>query len=121
MFAWAKDGERAVAAGDGRAARSGLALVAGHRGVAEVHAPRSLEQVAGRRGHIAKLCRCAGEKGLRQNWIISYAVFCLKKKKNTHVMQEDWPKDTLGQSVDRLCRSSRSFGVSNSIREEPTR
>ena len=71
MFACAKDGERAVAAGDGRAAGSGLALVAGHRGVAEVHAPRSLEQVAGSRRHIAKLCRCAGEKGLRQHCIIS--------------------------------------------------
>ena len=71
MFARAEDGERAVAAGDGRAAGPGLALVAGHRGVAEIHAARSLEQVAGSRRHVAKLRRCAGEKGLRQHRIIS--------------------------------------------------
>ena len=64
-------GERAVAAGDGRAAGPGLALVAGHGGVAEVHAPRSLEQIAGRRRHVAKLGRCAGEKRLRQHGIIA--------------------------------------------------
>src|SRR3984893_44183 len=71
MFAGAKHGKHAVAASDGRAARAGLALVARHRGVAEVHASCSLKQVARSRRHIAKLCRCAGENRLRENGIIS--------------------------------------------------
>ena len=71
MFAGAEDGERAVAAGDRRAAGAGLALVAGHGGVAEVHAPRALQEIAGRRRHVAQLGRCAGENRLRQHGIIS--------------------------------------------------
>src|SRR5437867_10733270 len=71
MFAGAKDGEGAVAAGDGRAAGPRFALVTGHSGVAEVHASGSLEQVASRCGHVTKLGRCTGKKGLRQYRIIS--------------------------------------------------
>ena len=71
MFACAKDSERAVAAGDCGATGSGLALVAGHRRVAEVHAPCSLEQIAGSRRHVAQLCRCAAENSLRQHGVIS--------------------------------------------------
>ena len=56
MFACTKDGKHPVAASDGRAAGPGFALVARHRGVAEVHASCSLKQVACSRRHIAKLC-----------------------------------------------------------------
>ena len=71
VFARAQDGERAVAAGDRRAAGAGLALVARHRGVAEVHAARALQQVAGGRRHVAKLRRRAAEDRLRQHRVVS--------------------------------------------------
>ena len=51
--------------------RPGLALVAGHRGVAEIHAARPLQQVAGGRRHVAQLCRSAGEDRLRQHRIVA--------------------------------------------------
>ena len=70
MFARAEDGEATVDAGDRRAAGARLALVARHRGVAEVHAARSLQQVARRRRHVAKLRRRAAQKRLRQHRII---------------------------------------------------
>ena len=56
VFAGAEDGQRAIEAVDGRAPCSRFAFVARHRRVAEVHAPSALEQVAGGRRHITKLC-----------------------------------------------------------------
>src|SRR5438132_5641150 len=64
VLARPEDGECPVAPADRGAACPGLPLVACHGGVAEVHAPRALEQVARRRGHVAELCRGAREKGL---------------------------------------------------------
>jgi len=50
---------------------SGLALVAGHGCIAEVHAAGSLQQVAGGRRQVAKLRRCARQQGLREHRIIA--------------------------------------------------
>jgi hypothetical protein len=55
MFAYAQDGERAIVAGDRRTSSARLALVAGHRGIAEIDASRALEQVAADGSHIADL------------------------------------------------------------------
>src|SRR4029450_9739529 len=65
----AKDGEHTVRTFDCRAARTGLALVAGRGNVAEVDAARSLQEVACRRGDIAQLGRGARQDGLRQSRI----------------------------------------------------
>ena len=48
-------------AADRRAARAGLALVAGHVGVVEIRAARALEQVARGRRLVAQLARGAGD------------------------------------------------------------
>src|ERR1700683_2773949 len=71
MLAGSEYREGAVVAGDGRAAGSGLTLVARHGRVAKIHAARSLKQVAGGGGHVAELSRSAGENGLRKNRIIA--------------------------------------------------
>ena len=55
VFAGPKDSQRAVGAGDGRAARAGLALVARHGGVAEIHTSSALEDIAGGRRHVPQL------------------------------------------------------------------
>src|SRR5258707_13433053 len=65
MLARAEDGKRAIVAGDRRASAAGFALVARHRGVAEVHAARSLQQVSSRSGHVSDLCGGALKDGLR--------------------------------------------------------
>ena len=74
MLARAEDGEHAIVARDRRAAAAWLAFVAGHRGVAKVNAPRALQQIAGRRRHVAKLRRGAGQNGLRQNRVVCLTV-----------------------------------------------
>ena len=51
--------------------RPGLALVARHRGVAEIHAARALEQIARGGRHVAQLRGCAGENRLRQHGVIA--------------------------------------------------
>src|SRR5205814_4496328 len=71
MFAGPEDGQRTVAAGDGWTAGPGLALVTGHRGVAEISAARSLQQIARSRCHVAELGRRSRENGLREHGIIS--------------------------------------------------
>ena len=57
-------------AGDRRAAVPGSRLLHGIAGIAEVHASRPLQQIAGSRRHVANLRRCAGEDRLRKNRII---------------------------------------------------
>ena len=55
MFARAENSEATIHARDCRAARAWFALVTRHGRVAEIHAPSSLEQIAGGRRHVAKL------------------------------------------------------------------
>src|SRR2546422_160522 len=71
VCARAQDSEHAVGGGDRRAAGSGFSFVARHGGVAEVHAARALQEIAGRGRHVAELGRCTGENRLRQHGIIS--------------------------------------------------
>ena len=66
MLARAKDRETAIEAIDRRATRARLALVARHRGVAEIDATRPLQQVAAGRGHIANLRRVRRLESLRK-------------------------------------------------------
>ena len=61
VFAGAEDGVNAVDAADRRAARAGLALVAGRHGVIEIGAARTLHQIAAGRSHVAQLLRGAGQ------------------------------------------------------------
>ena len=68
-FARAEDGVHAVEAADGRAARAGLAFVAGRRNVVEVGAARALQEVAADRRHVAQLLRGAGQQRARQHRI----------------------------------------------------
>jgi hypothetical protein len=58
-----------VEAAQRRTSRPGHALVAGLGRVIEVGAARALQQVAARRGLVAKLRRRAGENGLREQRI----------------------------------------------------
>ena len=67
--AGAEGGKHPVGAGDRRAARAGLALVAVACRVAEIHAARPLEEIARRRRGVAQLGRGAGEDCLRQRGI----------------------------------------------------
>ena len=71
VIARAEDGQAAIAAGDRRTTCPGLALVAGHGGVAKIHAAGSLQQIAGCRRHVAKLRRCTGQDGLRQDGVVT--------------------------------------------------
>src|SRR5262245_9037596 len=69
MFAGTKNGEHPIGARDRRTTSAGRTLVAGHGGVAEVHAACPLDQVAGGCGHVAQLCRssskdCLGKYGV---------------------------------------------------------
>jgi hypothetical protein len=60
-FARSEDGVDAVDAFNRRAARAGLAFVAGHRRVVKIKAAGALHEIAAGRRHIAQLRRCAGE------------------------------------------------------------
>src|SRR6266480_3609850 len=62
-------GVHAIVSLERRAARARLPLVARRRRVPEVQAARALEQVTGRRRHVADLTRCASEHRLRQHRI----------------------------------------------------
>ena len=71
VFAGAQDGKRAVVAFDGGAAGAGLALIAGHGIVAEVHATSALQKIAARGRHVAKLRGSPGEQGLGENGVVA--------------------------------------------------
>src|SRR5262245_6946908 len=64
MLTCAQNCEHAVAAADCWTARSGFALVTGHRGVSEVHATCSLKKIARGGRHVTKLHRGSGKYGL---------------------------------------------------------
>jgi len=64
VCAAAEHGMNAVVSLECRTAGSGLALVAGSGGVAEVITPRPLQQIAAGGRHVADLSRCAGENRL---------------------------------------------------------
>ena len=67
VLARSQNREGTVVAFDGRTAGAGCAFVAGHGGIAEVHAAGALEEVAAGGGHVAELSRCAGEQRLRED------------------------------------------------------
>ena len=71
VFAGAQDGEGAVVAFDGGAAGAGLALIAGHGIVAEIHAAGALQKIAARGRHVAKLRGSPGEQGLGENGVVA--------------------------------------------------
>ena len=66
----AEDREAAIEAIDRAATGTGLALVARHRGVTEIHATRSLQQVAGSRRHVANLHRRAAQDRFRKDLVV---------------------------------------------------
>src|SRR6266478_9388977 len=70
MLTRAKNGERAIVTGNGWASATRLALVARHRGIAEVDTTCALQQVPTNSSHIADLSRSALQYRLRQNRII---------------------------------------------------
>ena len=49
---------------------AGLAFVARHRGVAEIHAARALQQIAGCRRHVPKLRRRATQDRFGKNRVV---------------------------------------------------
>src|SRR5262249_29576763 len=57
LVARSEDGQRPIVSGDGRTPGAGLALVARHRGVAEVDAASALKQVPPDSRHVADLRR----------------------------------------------------------------
>src|SRR5215469_17374845 len=71
MLARPENGEHSVAARNGWAAGSRLSFVAWHGAIAEVDAARSLQQVPGGGGHVAKLGRSSGENRLREDGIVA--------------------------------------------------
>ena len=70
MFARAENRQAAIHAGDRGATGARLALVARHRGVAEIHAARALQQIAGSRRHVAKLHRRAAQDRFGKNGVV---------------------------------------------------
>src|SRR5215813_5001223 len=71
MVAGSENGEHSVASRDGWAAASRLTFVAWHGDVAEVHTARSLQQIPGGGGHVAKLGRSSGKNRLREDGIVT--------------------------------------------------
>src|SRR5262249_42365747 len=63
--------EHSVASRNGWAAGSRLTFVARHGDIAEVHTARSLQQVPGSSGHVAKLGRSSGKNRLREDGIVA--------------------------------------------------
>ena len=55
VFAGPENGQPAIRAVDRRTTRAGLALVARHRRIAEIHAARPLQQIPRSRRHVSKL------------------------------------------------------------------
>ncbi len=72
MFARPQDRQRAIGAGDCRATRARLALIAGQKRIAEIDAAGALQKIAGRRGHVAQLGRApdkiACDKTAKSRW-----------------------------------------------------
>ena len=67
VLAGSENGEHAVVPVIAGQPLPGSRLLQRHGRVAEVDAPRALQQVSGRRRHVAKLGRCACQNRLRQN------------------------------------------------------
>src|SRR5438105_9459027 len=70
MFARAENSEATIHARDCGAARAWFALVTRHRRVAEIHAPSSLEQIAGGSRHVAKLCRRTAQERFGEDGVV---------------------------------------------------
>ncbi len=70
VFARAENGQTAIHAVDRRTTGAGLALVARHRRVAEIHAARPLQQVAGSRRHVSNLHRRAAQDRFGKNSVV---------------------------------------------------
>src|SRR5260221_5380909 len=67
MIARAQNSERTIMTSNSRASAAGLALVARHRGIAEVDTTCALQQVPTNRSHVADLSRSALQDRLRQD------------------------------------------------------
>ena len=81
VIARAEDREHAIVASDRRTTAAGLAFIARHRRIAEVNAPRSLQQVAGRRRHVANLGGRARQNGLRQHRIVALDCWIVRERR----------------------------------------
>src|SRR5437868_6258109 len=70
IVAYAEDGMLAVYPVEGRASGAGLALIAGPGRLAEVFAPRALQDVSGEARHVADLLACGQGQRLCDDRII---------------------------------------------------
>ena len=70
VFARAENGQTPVGSGDRGATRPRLTFVAWHRGVAEIHTPGPLEEIASGRRHVSKLNRRATENCFGKNGVV---------------------------------------------------
>src|SRR5438270_8189837 len=70
LLARAEDREVTIKAIDRAATGARLALVTRHRGVAEIHATRPLQQVAGSRCHVANLHGCSAQDRFGKDTVV---------------------------------------------------